>query len=125
MSFLRESQLEAILNSALEHSKFNHSALYNIYSRLIIQEHNSYFYRSVFLTEQHHFLGFYRLHLQESMEQQQRDQMFLKTLELERKEKELFEEKGMLLKELSRFKSDSESESEFRMKGEMRKGSER
>lgn len=34
---------------------------------------------------QEHFQGFYLLHLQESMEQEQRDQMFLEMLELERK----------------------------------------
>lgn len=93
--FLRDSQLEAILNSALEYCEFNYTTLSNIFSSFFLQQHSSYFYRSVFLTEQHHFLGFYQLHLQETMEQQQRDQQFLEMLELERKSK-------FLLKELSR-----------------------
>jgi hypothetical protein len=65
----------------------------------------------VFATEQHHFLGFYQLHLQETMEKQQRDLEFLEMLELEQKEAFLKQEKSFLLKELSRFQSDSESES--------------
>lgn len=45
------------------------------------------------------------------MEKQQRDLEFLEMLELEQKEAFLKQEKSFLLKELSRFQSDSESSS--------------